>query len=171
MPQQKLDFSFIEKKIREKTFGILNTLNSDGTPHTTGILYGVSNPKEEFALYMLTSKKYRKTKNIQSNNLVSFIIPFPHHYLRFVPSGTITINGKAEVLPVNNKELLGIFEDKRILQLIIKDIDYENDKDYIFIKIIPNPKILCYAVGFNILKLRGSHTAGGYSVSIPDKRR
>jgi len=166
----KFNFSFIEQEIRKKTFGILNTLNSDGTPHTTGILYGVSKPETEFALYLLTSRKYRKVRNIQRNSKVSFIIHFPHHHLRFVPSGTITLNGVAKLVPVNTEDIIEIFSEKRILKLIIADIDFEKDEEYFFIKIEPDPKILCYGVGFSIWKLRGSHTEGGYFVTIPPEK-
>ncbi len=166
----KFNFSFVEKEIRKKTFGILHTLNSDGTPHTTGILYGVSKPDTEFALYLLTSGKYRKVRNIQRNPKVSFIIPFPHHHLRFVPSGTITLNGVAKLVPVNTEDIIDIFSEKRILKMIIADIDFERDEEYVYIKIEPDPKILCFGVGFNIWKLRSSHTEGGYSVTIPPER-
>ena len=166
----KFNFSFVERKIRKKTFGILTTINSDGTPHATGILYGVSKPDTRFALYLLTSRNYRKIRNIQRNPKVSFIIPFPHHHLRFVPSGTITMNGLAKLVPVNSEDIIEIFSEKRILKMIIADIDFEKDEEYVFIKIEPDPKILCYGVGFNIWKLRGSHTEGGYSVTIPPER-
>ncbi|OLS29503.1 MAG: hypothetical protein HeimAB125_22450, partial [Candidatus Heimdallarchaeota archaeon AB_125] len=79
MSKLKLDFKFIEREIRNKSFGILNTINPDGNPHTTGILYGVSKPEVEFALYLLTSMYYRKVKNIQRYENVSFVLPFPHH--------------------------------------------------------------------------------------------
>ncbi len=170
MSKLKLDFKFIEREIRNKSFGILNTINPDGNPHTTGILYGVSKPEVEFALYLLTSKYYRKVKNIQRNENVSFVIPFPHHIFRFAPSGTITLNGTAEVVPINTEEIIKIFSEKRILRLIIADINFEKEDELIFIKLNPNPKILCYGVGINILKLRGSHTTGGYSVTIPVER-
>ncbi|MCE7748789.1 MAG: hypothetical protein GPJ51_10345 [Candidatus Heimdallarchaeota archaeon] len=166
----KFNFSFVERKIRKKTFGILTTLNSDESPHTTGILYGVSKPDAEFALYLLTSKKYKKIRNIQDNPKISFIIPFPHHHFRFVPSGTITLNGVAKLVPVNTENIIEIFSEKRILKMIIADIDLEKDEEYVFIKIEPDQKILCYGVGFNILKLRGSHTEGGYFVTIPTEK-
>ena len=166
----KFNFSFIEKEVRKKTFGILNTLNLDGTPHTTGILYGVSKPDAEFALYLLTSRKYRKVRNIQRNPKVSFIIPFPHHHLRFVPSGTITLNGVAKLVPVNSENIIEVFSEKRVLKMIIADIDFDKNEEYVFIKIEPDPKILCYGVGFSIWKLRGSHTEGGYFVTIPSEK-
>ena len=147
-------------------------MNSDGSPHTTGILYGVSKPDTEFALYLLTSKKYRKIRNILNNPKISFIIPFPHHHMRFVPSGTITLNGVAKIVPINTEEdIIEIFFEKRILKLIIADIDFEKNENYVFIKIEPDPKILCFGVGLNIWKLRGSHTEGGYSITVPPERR
>ncbi len=170
LPLIKFNFSFIEREIRKKTFGILNTLNSDGTPHTTGILYGVSKTDTEFALYLLTSRKYRKVRNIQRNPKVSFLIPFPHHHLRFVPSGTITLNGVAKLVPENTEDIIEIFSEKRILKMIIADIDFEKDEEYVFIKIKPVSKILCYGIGFSIWKLRGSHTEGGYFVTIPTEK-
>lgn len=170
MSLTKFNFSFIVREIRKKTFGILNTLNSDGTPHTTGILYGVSKPDTEFALYLLTSKKYKKLRNIQNNPKISFIIPFPHHHLRFVPSGTITLNGIAKLVPLNSRDIIEIFSEKRILKLIIANINFEKNEELVFIKIEPDSKILCYGVGFSIWKLRGSHTEGGYSVTIPTEK-
>ncbi|MCG3222227.1 MAG: pyridoxamine 5'-phosphate oxidase family protein, partial [Candidatus Heimdallarchaeota archaeon] len=112
MNKKNFSFSFIEKMVRTKTFGIINTVNQDGSPHSTGVLYGVSSPEKKFALYIATSKKYKKAVNIKRNPTVSFIITFPHHYLRFAPSSTITFSGKAEILPFENKELLAIFYEK-----------------------------------------------------------
>ncbi|MCE7743268.1 MAG: hypothetical protein GOP50_12530 [Candidatus Heimdallarchaeota archaeon] len=171
MKSQKFNFFFIENEVRNKTFGILTTTNLDGTPHTSGVLYGVSTHESDFALYIVTGRDYKKTKNISENSAVSFIIPLPHHILRFVPSATVTITGTAEILPIENKELLDIFSKKRILRLITGHLTAEEKKELIFLKIKPDPKILCYGVGINIIKLRSGHTEGGYSVRIPKERR
>ncbi len=171
MSNKKFTFSFIEQKIRQKTFGILTTLNKDGTPHTSGVLFGVSSPGNKFALFVVTGKKYRKTKNIQGNSSISFIIPLPHHIFRFVPDATVTINGTAEILSIDHNDILEIFYQKRILRLITAHLSEEEKKDLVFLKIKPNPKILCYGVGISLLKLRGSHTEGGYSVMVPEDLR
>ena len=76
MTEYEFDFHFIKNEIRKKTFGIITTLNKDGSPHTSGILYGVSNQDEKFALYLLTYKKNKKVRNIQRNPKVSFIYLF-----------------------------------------------------------------------------------------------
>ncbi len=166
----KHQFSFIEKEIRGKTFGILNTIDQDGFPHTSGVLYGVSKPSSKFAIYIITSIKYRKIKNIKKNLNVSFIIPFPHHYLRFVPSNTITINGKAELSSFDNGEVLEVFMEKRILRLITEHLSKEEKKELVTIKIKPDPKILCFGIGISMWKLRKGHIEGGYSVIIPKEK-
>ncbi len=166
----KQQFSLIDKEIRGKTFGILNTIDQEGFPHSTGVLYGVSKPSSKFTIYIITSIKYRKTKNIKKNSNVSFIIPFPHHYLRFVPSNTITLTGKAEIKPFDNGEVLEIFMEKRILRLITEHLSEESKKELVIIEIKPDPRILCYGVGISMWKLRKGHTEGGYSVRIPKEK-
>ncbi|MFW9908884.1 MAG: pyridoxamine 5'-phosphate oxidase family protein [Candidatus Thorarchaeota archaeon] len=166
MTGKKFDFQFIEDRIRQKTFGILNTINLDNSPHTSGILYGVSKPEDEFCIYLKTSKKFRKVKNIQRNPNVSFIITFPHHFFRFIPAGTITINGQAELVLIDAEEVREIFSEKRVLKMIVSDIN----PDETFLRIKPKPKVFCYGVGFNILELRSSHTSVSYSVLIPEDR-
>jgi uncharacterized pyridoxamine 5'-phosphate oxidase family protein len=174
MKKHDFSFSFIEKKVRSKTFGILTTLNEDGTPHSTGILYGVSPPSSKFSLYFLTSKKYKKVRNIKKNPNISFIIPFPHYYIRFAPSGTVTFNGKVSLIPTtgikNNFKIKSIFSRKRVLRLILKEIEKQKTDSLTFGKIIPHSKVLCHSVGYNLLKLRKGHKQGGYSVLIPTER-
>ena len=166
MKEKRFDFHFIEKQIRSKTFGILNTINRDGSPHSAGILYGVSEPEHEFCIYVKTAKKFRKAKNIVRNPRVSFVIPFPHHFFRFIPSGTITINGQAELVPIDSEEVREVFLKKGVLKMIVADINY----DETFLRIKPKPKVFCYGVGMSILELRSSHTSASYSVTIPEER-
>ncbi|MFX0015859.1 MAG: pyridoxamine 5'-phosphate oxidase family protein [Promethearchaeota archaeon] len=170
MNNLNFSFSFIEKKIRTKTFGILTTLNKDGTPHSTGVLYGVSPPSSAFSLIFYTSKKYKKVRNIKRNPNVSFVIPFSHPFLHFTPSKTVTFNGKAELVSLNDNETRLIFSKKRILKLIMKQSQIEEQESLTFIRIKPNPRVLCYGVGISVLKLRKGHKYGGYSVIIPQER-
>jgi general stress protein 26 len=163
-------FSFIEKKIRSKTFGILTTINKDGTPHSTGMLFGVSPPSSKFALNFFTSLKYKKVRNIKRNPNVSLIIPFPHYYIRFAPSGTVTFNGKAKLSSINDNNVKNTFAKKRVLRLVLKEIENQGGESFTFIQLIPNPKVLCFGIGFNVFKLRRGHKQGGYSVRIPNKR-
>ncbi|MFX0086541.1 MAG: pyridoxamine 5'-phosphate oxidase family protein [Candidatus Hodarchaeota archaeon] len=167
MNKYPFNFSFVEKQIRKKTFGVLTTLNKDGTPHTTGILYGVSAPSAKFALYSLTSKSYKKVRNIKQNPKVSFLILFPHYYIRFAPSSTVTFQGEADFISVDDKGIQEIFSKKRILRFVIREIQHGEHENLTFIKIKPNPKVLCHGLGYNVFKLRKAHRQGGYSVRIP----
>ncbi|MFX1283150.1 MAG: pyridoxamine 5'-phosphate oxidase family protein [Promethearchaeota archaeon] len=170
MKKQHFSFSFVEEMIRKKTFGILTTINKDGTPHTTGILYGVSQPSRKFVLYLLTSKKYQKARNLKRNPNVSFLIPFPHYFIRFAPSSTVTLTGKADFIAVDVPEIHEIFTKKRILKLIISELQQGDQESMTFIRIKPKPKVLCYGLGYSVFKLRKVHTQGGYSVFIPQDR-
>ena len=170
MNENRFDFSFVEKQIRKKTFGILTTLNKDGTPHTTGILYGVSPPSSEFVLFCLTSKKYKKVKNIKRNPNISFLIPFPHYYIRFAPASTVMFNGICDFLPVDNPVVKEIFSKKRILRLINNQIQRGDQENMTFLRIKPKAKVLCHGLGMNVFKMRKGHAKGGYSVKIPETR-
>ncbi len=170
MKKHDFTFPFVERQIRTKTFGVLTTLNQDGTPHTTGILYGVSPPSSKFALYCLTSKEYKKVRNIERNPNVSFLIPFPHYYIRFAPSSTVTLQGEADFIAVDNTEIQEAFTQKRILRLIKEEIKQGEQELMTFIRIKPNPKVLCFGIGYNVIKLRKGHAYGAYSVMIPQDR-
>ncbi|MFW9995107.1 MAG: pyridoxamine 5'-phosphate oxidase family protein [Candidatus Odinarchaeota archaeon] len=170
MERKHFTFSFIENQIRNKTFGVLTTVNQDGTPHSTGILYGVSPPSDKFALYFLTSKEYKKVRNIKVNPNVSLIIPFPHYYIRFAPSGTVMFKGKAGLVSLSEREIQDVFSKKRVLRFVIKQTSEQDEESLAFIRIKPDPKVLCFGVGYNVLKLRKGHRQGGYSVTIPEER-
>jgi hypothetical protein len=117
-------------------------------------------------------KKYKKARNIQQNPKVSFLIPFPHYYIRFAPSSTVTFQGEAEFISVDDTKIQEIFSKKRVLQLIVKEIQSrEQERERMtFIMIKPIPKVLCHGLGYNVFKLRKGHKQGGYSVKIPPNR-
>jgi len=104
------------------------------------------------------------------NPHVSFIIPFPHYYLRFAPSGTVTFNGKIELVSIDTPEIFELFQRKRILRLITKEIKKDFTDPYLFMKMVAESKVLCFGVGINVMKLRKHHPQGSYSVIIPEER-
>lgn len=167
------NFKFIEQEIRKKTFGILSTIDQNGKSHSTGIIYSVSSPETKFSLYILTENNYKKVQNIKNNNSVSFVIPFPHHLLRFVPSSCIQFQGIGEILPFTNKEAQNAFEGgSKILKMNFQQARKLNPKQQkaVFIKIKPNSKLFCYGLGYSLMKLRKNIEIGSYSVIIPSER-
>ncbi|MFW9989233.1 MAG: pyridoxamine 5'-phosphate oxidase family protein [Candidatus Odinarchaeota archaeon] len=166
------NFEFIEKEIRKKTFGIISTIDKNGHSHSTGVVYGVAPISSEFALYVLTDKNYKKVKNIENNNSVSFVIPFPHYFLRFVPASCVQFQGTAKIVLFSDKEAQESFRrGSKILRMNLQQVRNMPNKDEgaIFIKVIPNKKLFCYGVGIGIMKLRKDVESGSYFVKIPDK--
>lgn len=169
MPKEKPSFEYVESQLRKKTFGVLGTVDSKNRPHSTGILYGVAPKEYPFTLYIGTSKKYRKTKNIQNNPGVSFVVTFPHYYLRFAPASVVQFQGKAEILPFDDPVGRAAFQTSRILRM---SLDTEIDhSDLVFIKIIPDSKIFCYGVGIGLMELMRNPHESDYSVFVPEERR
>lgn len=63
---RKLDYEIIYDHIRKKDFGILTTWNDNGYPHSTGVLYGISDYNENLKFCIITEITYRKSKNIRN---------------------------------------------------------------------------------------------------------
>lgn len=156
------------RKIHNQSFGILSTISKKGWSQSSGILFGSTLKDEKIKLYILTDKNYAKTKNIEKNNHISFVIPFPHYWLRFVPSFTIYFQGLAKILSVDDQDALNSYKRKRILKMELKELqDVKNKEKYIFLEINPQKKIFSYGVGFSLWEtIRNPHKLG-YSILIP----
>ncbi len=163
------DFEFIEKQMRKKTYGIIGTVDEKNRSHTTGILYGVSHPGDTFAVYVVTGAEYKKTRNIRLNHNVSFAIPFPHHVLSFIPASTISFQGTAEVLPIDDEAAVRSFSSKWILRENVKT-GLEGAFDVVFLRIRPDKKIHVYGVGVSMMKMMRNPQLAAYSVQVPEKR-
>ncbi|MFX1274736.1 MAG: pyridoxamine 5'-phosphate oxidase family protein [Promethearchaeota archaeon] len=173
MTKKSFSFEFIEKNMRKKTFGILSTVDSDGKSQSTGILYAVSPPSSKFSLYVLTDKRYKKVQNILKNASVSFVIPFPHYVLRFVPASCVQFQGNAKILPINNKDAQEAFTNShKMLKMNLDQVNkLEMDKEEtVFIKIVPSSKISCYGLGISMMQLRKNIEIGSYAVNVPQER-
>ncbi len=174
MTKIERNFNFIESEIKKKSFGILSTIDKNGHSHSTGIIYAVAPSNSKFALYVLTEKKYKKVKNIENNNSVSFVIPFPHYVLRFVPSSCVQFQGIANILPFDDEIAQESFRNgSRILKLNLKQVPRISNKEEgsVFIQVIPNKIIHCYGLGFSMMDLRKNIANGSYIVEVPLERQ
>ena len=171
MVKNPIKFDFVEKQIRKKTFGILSTISPKGRIQSTGILYGVSQPDSKFSLYLMTSKNYKKVENIKNNPNISFLIPFPHYFLRFVPDSCVSFQGKAEIKPPDDPEGKKAFSKKLILKMNLEQANRPDLKEeLVIIKLMPSGRLACYGLGIGIMKMRKDHEIGIYSVNIPPER-
>lgn len=167
MKTESISKTYIERMIRKKSFGIISTVSPNGWSQSTGVLFGVSEPLDDFKVYIFTGKSYKKTQNIMNNPHVSFLIPFPHYYFKFAPSSTIQFQSIAKILPLSDQTALHSFTKKRILKSItdLTEEDIEKD-DLVFIELTPHKKYNCYGIGFSLLQLAKNPENASYSVEI-----
>jgi hypothetical protein len=79
--------------------------------------------------------------------------------------------GTAEILPVSDKDAKWAMSRKRIQRMNL-DTDLEQaGATMAFVRIIPEPTVFCYGLGFTIMEMRANHTNVGYKVIIPAERR
>jgi len=167
-------FEYVEKRIRKRSFGIIGTVDSKNRPHTTGVLYGVAPREYPFMIYVLTGAKYKKTRNLRRNPNVSFVIPFPHHWLRFIPDYVVQFQGSARIVPLDHEIAVAAFQDKWILRgnidMAEKLQNPETGEEAVFIEIRPNKKIHVFGLGISMRTMLSDVEQGAYTVEIPDDR-
>lgn len=100
------------------------------------------------------------------------MIPFPHHYIRFVPSACVQFQGTAELVPSEDPEAQASMKTKRILKMGLDRLEQPDmQENTVFLKIKPRPKIFCHGLGIGMMELRKHQEIGHYSVLIPPDRR
>jgi len=165
MIETPLTFAQIEAAVRSKTFGVLTTIDTKGRPHSTGVLYGVAPPPSPFALFILTLESYVKTRNVGSNPNVSLVVTFPHRILSFVPASCVTFRGQASVVPVDDPDGMWAFDQQRILRDNVASLRGV-DGLAVFLKLAPEPKVLCYGLGVGLRQMRKDREHLAYSVLV-----
>ncbi|MFX1538465.1 MAG: pyridoxamine 5'-phosphate oxidase family protein [Promethearchaeota archaeon] len=170
MALESKTFDFIEKEIRKKQFGILSTISPKEWVQSSGVHYGVSPKALNFALYILTDSRYKKVQNIQKQPRISFAIPYPHYYLRFIPPGTISFQGTAEILPFEDSDARKSYT-KSSLRRMVRYTEKSAYRDSaVFLKISPNKRISCFGLGVSLIKMMKDPEEGYYSILIPSTR-
>ncbi|GAB4309319.1 MAG: hypothetical protein Kow0069_08470 [Promethearchaeota archaeon] len=158
-------FEFVERKLRQKTFGVLTTLGTNGFPHATGIIYAVGPPGEEFCAYFLTYRRYQKVHNVEANPRAALLVPFPHHVLRFVPSSCVSFQGTVDVLDVDDPVGRAAFSGNRILAMNLEQVGAMAEP--CFLRLRPTGRVHVYGLGISAWELKKNPAAGAYSVEVP----
>ena len=165
MIETPLTFAQVEAAVRSKTFGVLTTIDTKGRPHSTGVLYGVAPPSSPFALFILTLESYVKTRNVRSNPNVSLVVTFPHRILSVVPASCVTFRGPAVVVPVDDHGGMWALDQQRILRDNVTSLR-SVDGLAVFLKLTPEPKVLCYGLGVGLRQMRKDREHLAYSVLV-----
>ncbi|MFW9789321.1 MAG: pyridoxamine 5'-phosphate oxidase family protein [Candidatus Thorarchaeota archaeon] len=165
--EQESPFDLVEREVRKKSFAVISTVDSKNRPHSTGIVFAMSPPEEELVFYVLTQAKSAKVRNIKENPNVTLVVTFPHHYLRFIPDGTVMIRGTADLVGLEDKGAQAAFAQKgRNL-----DSNAEALMGTVVIRIQPSKTIYAYGVGVGLNQMRKDPTSARYKVIIPPERR
>ncbi|MFW9931728.1 MAG: pyridoxamine 5'-phosphate oxidase family protein [Candidatus Thorarchaeota archaeon] len=162
-------FDFVEKNLRKKSFGVISVIDAKGRPHSTGVIYVIPKRPNPFEFYILTGSEYRKTKYIRDNPNVSFVITFPHYWIRFAPASVVHFQGTAEIIPFSDPIGREAFQQNRIARMNLNS-DYD-ESEMVFIKVRPSKKLHVYGLGISLMDMRSDHTNAGYKVEIPDVLR
>ncbi|MFX0061809.1 MAG: pyridoxamine 5'-phosphate oxidase family protein [Candidatus Hermodarchaeota archaeon] len=170
MTLESKTFDFVEKEIRKKQFGILSTISPKEWAQSSGVHYGVSPKALNFALYILTDSSYKKVQNIQKYPRISFAIPYPHYYLRFIPPGTISFQGTAEILPFEDSDARKSYTKSSQRRMIRYTEQSAYKETAVFLKIKPNKRISCFGLGVKLSEMMKDPEAAHYSVLIPSTR-
>jgi nitroimidazol reductase NimA-like FMN-containing flavoprotein (pyridoxamine 5'-phosphate oxidase superfamily) len=162
-------FDLVEREVRKKTFGVLSVVDFKDRPHTTGIIFAVSDPKDDFALYLVTLAKSAKVRYIKRNPNVSFLVTFPHYYLRFIPASTVMFRGKADIISLDDERAQAAFAQKRMTRMNL-EVDSQILNDSVVIRIKPSKIVYVYGIGVGLTQMWKDPSSARYKVVIPPER-
>ncbi len=173
--EQRITFDLVLRELRAHNFAVLATVDENGAPDSAGVNYGVSAPGCDLALYVMTRRHLKKTRNIVRNPHVALVIPLPHRLLQFVPPATIQLRGRAEILDWTDEEGTNAFQrfwmGRRILAAYKKSRRRQGETRVCFLKITLDPVIRTYAVGYSVWDLWRRMESGGATVLIPAEQQ
>jgi hypothetical protein len=148
---------------------VLSTIDTAGMPHSAGVSYGVSNPGHDLAIYVMTRRHLQKARNIADNPAVSLVIPVFKPLLWFVPPATIQLHGRATIFNEKDEGGIDVFSRFWMGRRILKAYEQSRRRGETrisFIKIVPDPVIRTYMVGYSIWEIRRRMESGTGKVVI-----
>ena len=164
-------FEQVDRKVRGKSFGILSTIGPSGSVQSSGVQYAVSSGGSSFALYILSDSSYVKVRNIQHDPRISFVIPFPHHMLRFVPAPTVSFQGTAEILPFDDPVARGAYSGRAQKRMVRFTENSKYRATAVFLKLAPFGKLVCFGLGIKLTQMMKDPASALYNVRIPTERQ
>ncbi|OGD54193.1 hypothetical protein A3K80_07605 [Candidatus Bathyarchaeota archaeon RBG_13_38_9] len=135
--------------ISKRSFCILATQDKQG-PHVVGVCYLA----KDLELFIPTSEKTAKVKNIRRNSNVAIQIPVPWPLIP-APPRSIQYRGTAEILAINDIEAQGVLSkssyiNRRVLRKLIENIDVQKWGESVWIRVTPTDQIETFMIGVPI---------------------
>ena len=174
MNDQRVTFEVVLGHLRKRDFAVLSTVSRESKPHAVGVNYGVSRPGRDFVIYVMTRTHLQKARNIAQNPNVSLVVPLTRRLLWFLPPPTIHLHGRGQIVDWTDEEGTDVFRrfwmGRRILEAY-QESHRRGETRICFLKIIPDPVIYTYMVGYSIWQIRRRMESGAAKVDIPPEYR
>jgi general stress protein 26 len=168
--QRRVTPELVLAQLRKQHFTALATVGDDGVPHSAGVSYGVSEPGDRLAIYVMTRRHLLKARHIAHNARVSLVVPVARRFLWFLPPATIQLHGRAEILDWTDAADTRVFArfwlGRRILAAY-RTSHRRGETRVCFLKITPEPVVRTYMVGYSIWEVRRDMEAAAARVAIP----
>ena len=135
--------------ISKRSFCILATQDKQG-PHAVGVCYLA----KDLTLFIPTSEKTAKVRNIRRNSNVAIQIPVPWPLIP-APPRSIQYRGAAEILAIDDNMAQGVLSKssyviRRVLRQLIENIDVQKWGESIWIRVVPTGRIETFMIGVPI---------------------
>jgi general stress protein 26 len=167
--EPKLTPELVLGQLRKHDFAVLSSVSSDGQPHSAGVNYGISRPGQALAIYVLTLKHLRKSRDIAQNPNVALVVPLTRRLLWFLPPATIQLHGRAEILDWTDEQGIEVFSRSWLGRRILaanRESHRRGESRICFLKITPDPVVYTYMIGVGIWELRRRLESGAGQVFL-----
>jgi general stress protein 26 len=168
--RERVSPELVLAELRKQHFAVLSTVDRDGTPHSAGVNYGVSQSDGGVALYVMTRRHLRKTRNVAGNPKVSLVVPVSRWFLSLLPPATLQLHGRAEILDWTDPMRIDVFRrfwmGRRILDAY-RESSRRGETRVCFLKITVDPVVTTYMLGYSVWELRSRMEKGFGKVTLP----
>nr|WP_280831085.1 pyridoxamine 5'-phosphate oxidase family protein [Mycolicibacterium frederiksbergense] len=155
--------------MRKHHFAVLSTVGEDRSPASAGVCYGMWVCGNEQALYVMTRRHLKKTRNIATNPRVSVVVPLRRRFLRFLPPATIQLHGMAEILDWSDACGTRVFGGFWMGRMILRGYERSRRRGearICFLRITLDPVIRTYGLGHHVWQLRRHMESGTDTLSF-----
>lgn len=133
------------KAITKRSFCTLATTSDTNRPHVAGVIYA----DVDTVLYVNTARGSRKARNITANPHAAVCILVRR--IPFGPPATIQFQARAELLAMDDPEIVPLIEGGR-LKAITSHGELD-EPDNCFVRITPTGRINTYGLGMSLWQL------------------
>src|SRR4029453_9674156 len=119
---------------------------------------------------VMTRTHLTKARNIAHNPSISLVVALTRRVLGFLPPPTIQLYAQAEIVDWTDQGGTDVFSrfwiGRRILEAY-REAHHRGETRICFVRIVPDPVVYTYMVGYSIWQVRRRMESGGDKAFIP----